>query len=178
MLKELEPRFRIRVDVNRAWSFAESSSFFSYFDEDAFAFIEEPTHEIDKLQSFSHPFALDESLLDISPDTLTSFPKLKALVIKPTILGGKSDCKILSSIAQKKGLGLIFSSACESGLGLIQIATLANDLNNHVEPLGLDTYKFMEEDLLTIPLDFSGPNLVLPSSINLKMNLLQEIAHG
>ncbi len=178
VLKKLAPRFRVRVDVNRAWSFEESNSFFSHFDESTFAFIEEPTHEIDKLKHFSHPFALDESLLDIPLDTLTTFPKLTALVIKPTILGGKSDCTSLLSIAQKNGLEVIFSSACESGLGLIQIATLANDLNATIEPLGLDTYKFIEQDLLITPLDFSTPNLVLPSSISLKTHLLQKIAHG
>lgn len=178
VLKELIPYFRIRVDVNRSWSFDQSLLFFSHFDPQSFEFIEEPTADLEKLTLFTHPFALDESLLELSLDTLATYPQLKALVIKPTLIGGKQRCLHFQQIANTLQIPLIFSSTYESGLGILQICALSLQMNVSHIPLGLDTYRFLSEDLLLEPLNFSRPFLTLPHPSLLKTHLLQKIAHG
>jgi O-succinylbenzoate synthase len=178
VLSLLSSQFSVRVDVNQAWSFGEALSFFSRFAQDAFEFIEEPTSEIDKLSLFTHPFALDESLLQLTKNELSTFSKLKALVLKPTIIGNQKKCARYQTLAQELNLLCVLSSAFESGLGISQICALSHTLGIENIPLGLDTYRLLKEDLLIPPLDFSKPHLTIPKPIEINSTLLKEIAHG
>ncbi|MBS0620417.1 MAG: hypothetical protein JSS61_03050 [Verrucomicrobia bacterium] len=156
LIQTLKEQFRLRVDCNRIFSLNEALDFFSSFAEDAFDFIEEPTHEISHLSAFSHPFALDETLLECSE--IPDYPKLTALILKPTILGGESGCAPWVKRARAKNLRTVFGSAFESGVGILHIARLAEVFQSK-EPLGLDTYRLFKQDLLARPLDFSSPIL-------------------
>ena len=135
-------KFQLRIDVNRAWTFDEAVSFFSQFPESAISCIEEPTHELDQLHRFPFPFALDESLSDISFSQLSLFPHLTTLIIKPTVSGGTYALKILEQLGKK----IIFTGAFESGIGTAQIAMLTHQLQLTDAPLGLDTYRFLKQD--------------------------------
>ncbi len=178
VLNELITQFNVRIDVNLAWSFGESLSFFSRFDPNAFEYIEDPIHELEKLHQFTHPFALDESLKHLNHEGLVSLSKLKALIIKPTLIGGIQECLKFKALAEELNVKLIISSAWESGIGIIQLASLAKALGTTEHPLGLDTYRFLTKDLLCDPLDFSKPELILPSSFAVNMHLLEEVARG
>lgn len=178
VLSLLSPQFQVRVDVNRAWSFDQACAFFSQFDPNAFEFIEEPTYELDKLSKFTHPFALDESLISLSSSDLTTFPMLQALIVKPTLIGNQQECAYYHTLAQKLKLSCVLSSAFESGLGILQICKLSQALGMEHVPLGLDTYRFLKEDLLTTALDFSKPYLKVDEPIALNPTHLKQIAHG
>lgn len=130
----------LRLDCNRAWTLNEALAFASHFKPTDFAYLEEPLRRFEDLVSFSHltrfPIALDES---ISSDW-TQIPTLKALVVKPTLLGA------IPLIPPH--LDLILSSSYESGLGLLHIALLAQE-RNLTHPIGLDTYRALQDDILT-----------------------------
>ncbi len=174
IIRPLIGRFQLRIDVNRAWSVDEAVNFFSRFPEQAIACVEEPTYELDRLSTIPFPFALDESLPEIPFSKIATFPHLTTLIIKPTITGGSYALKIIEQIGKQ----IILTGAFESGIGTAQIAALAHRLNLIENPLGLDTYRFLQEDLLDSPLDFSKGSLELPSQLNLNGKHLIEVAHG
>jgi O-succinylbenzoate synthase len=131
----------IRLDFNQQWPLEKLLKFSSYFSPTDFAYLEEPTKEFSDLLLFSEktrfPIAVDESIPHVP---YWQIPTLKALVIKPTILG---------FIPEKiPGIEQIFSSAFESGIGVTHIAILAAEIN----PLGvhgLDPYTHFCEDVLS-----------------------------
>jgi O-succinylbenzoate synthase len=165
IIEQISRYFRLRIDANRALSFQEALSFFETVPTEKIDYIEEPTYELDQLIHFPFPFALDESLLELKE--LPKSPYLKGLVWKPSVLG----------VSYSKEKSVFFSSACETGIGIVHIASLAAGMSK-IYPLGLDTYRFLSHDVLASPLDFSSGQLHLPRSFNVCTEDLQEIAHG
>ena len=174
IIRPLIGKFQLRIDVNRAWSFDKAAAFFSRFPEHAIACVEEPTHELERLSDITFPFALDESLTEIPFAQMAGFPQLTTLIIKPTITGGSYALKIIEQLGKK----IIFTGAFETGIGTALIANFAHRMNMATNPLGLDTYRFIKEDLLESPIDFSQGTLQLPTQFHLKSDCLTEIAHG
>jgi o-succinylbenzoate synthase len=155
LLKQLASSFSLRVDANRAFSFEEAVDLCA---DIPIEYIEEPTYEIDKLETFPFPYALDETLLERSlPDNCHT------IVYKPSILGPPAE-------ANKR---FVFSSACETGVGIVHIAHLFKD-----RACGLDTYRFLENDILHTPLDFSTGTLLTPEELHVNTSLLTKVAHG
>ncbi len=161
VITALKDRFRLRIDVNSKWDLKQSLNFFSRFPIDAFDYIEEPVSDPKDLVHFTHPIALDE-FFD------ADFATPKALVFKPTLRGGPSSFP-------KTSLPCILSAAFESGVGIYQIASLVPLLGLPELPIGIDTYSYLEEDLLETPLSFSDGKIHLPLAIHPKMELLHEL---
>jgi o-succinylbenzoate synthase len=170
LLKELSHHFSLRVDANRAFSFKEAMTLCMHAEAHLWEYIEEPTYELEKLEHFPYPFALDESLLDLK--ALPQNPQCTALILKPSILGGYEECLSYAAYGKK----LILSSACETGIGILGIAALSSALSLQA-PLGLDTYRFMERDVLTTPLDFSNGELIVPQTLSVNKELLEGVAY-
>lgn len=139
-LKETPKHLELRLDFNRQWPLEKLLAFASHFAPDDFAYLEEPCANFQDLLSFSKltgfPIAVDESIPSIS---YWEIPTLKALIVKPTILG--------SVPTAPPGVELIFSSAYESGIGILHLARLSTQYNPH-RPHGLDPYSHLLEDLL------------------------------
>jgi len=144
LVKEHYRKANLRLDCNRAWSLEEALEFASHFKPDDFAYLEEPVRSFAELVAFSKatqfPIALDESI----HGDWAQIPSLKAIVVKPTIVG------YIPQIPPH--LDLVLSSAYESGLGLLHIANLARS----TLPIGLDTYRAMEDALLINPIECSS----------------------
>ena len=161
VVSALKDKFRLRIDINRKWDLKRALDFFSAFAPDAFDYIEEPVQNPEDLVHFTHPIALDEFFhLD--------FPGAKALVYKPTLRGGPSSFP-------KTALPCIVGGAFESGIGIYQIARLVPLLGLPDLPIGIDTYSYLEEDLLETPLLFSGGKVHLPLTIHPNMDLLHAL---
>jgi len=142
IIHQLKDKFRLRIDVNRAWKTFDSLQFFSQFALDAFDYVEEPFQNPGDLAKFTHPLAVDESFPgDLTLEQLESFPTLKALVYKPTLQGGTLGCLALREWVAKRGISLVLSSSFESYVGHIQIANLAHRLQLS-EPIGIGTYHY------------------------------------
>lgn len=129
----------IRLDFNRKWPLEKLLRFAEHFTPNTFAYFEEPGLTFADTVAFSQttgmPIAVDESIPEVP---YWEIPTLKALIVKPTILG---------QIPQSN-VELIFSSAYESAVGLLHIARLAHQHNPH-QAHGLDPYSQFVSDVVT-----------------------------
>lgn len=141
LIKKVPKHVEIRPDFNQQWPLEKLLQFASHFSPTNFAYLEEPTAKFSDLLLFSQktgfPIAVDESIPYVP---YWEIPTLKALVVKPTILG--------TIPIAPPGVELIFSCCFESGIGVTHIARLAQQMNPN-RPHGLDPYSHLLDDLLT-----------------------------
>lgn len=165
LIDRLKNKFRLRIDVNRAWKTADSIVFFSQYPLDTFDYVEEPFQNPHDLAHFNHPLAVDESFPDdLSLKDLESLPTLKALIYKPTIQGGMLGCIPLCEWAESKRVQIVVSSAFESDIGVAHVASIAHRLSL-TSPAGLGTYHFLKDTISIYPLQFSPSQAAIPSQI-------------
>jgi len=145
----------LRLDANQAWSLADAIRFGNAVRELEIEYIEEPLLDLAELSSFYRecgiPVALDESLLTIDPDYYHWNFAVKAVILKPMFLGGISRILQMLQHADSAGIYPVFSSVYESGLTLSVLVQLAAAFSPPGVAVGLDTYKWLKEDLLQIP---------------------------
>ncbi|HAB98759.1 MAG TPA: o-succinylbenzoate synthase [Parachlamydiales bacterium] len=152
LILQLKDLFRLRIDVNRAWTTKESLDFFSFFDLDAFDYIEEPFQNPQDLMQFTHPLAIDESFpKDLSLRELEKLPHLKALVYNPTLQGGLAYCLEPYLWCKKQKISFVLSSSFESDIGLGHIASMTHRLGLS-SPVGLGTEIYLTNYLRERPL--------------------------
>jgi len=144
----------LRLDANRAWDVDSAVAFARAIDGCRIDYIEEPLanpHLLPDLAAHTRlPIALDESLAEglQDDDAFTDLQWAKAMILKPTILGGIAACEELACEAVEMGLQPVISSSFESGLGLGMLAHLAAALTEEEIPAGLDTYDWLAGDIL------------------------------
>lgn len=128
------------------------------------------------------PYALDESLADLAQSYNWRFKPLSdaleaaftgsargcaAFVIKPALLGMELSLQIARLARTKLGIGAVFSSSFDSGLGLAHTAFLghlADQMSSTTKtyPHGIGTYTMMGADTLTPPFgSYVNPNGIL-----------------
>lgn len=152
-LLAVQPGLRLRLDANRLWTLAQALEFaagLSPAQRSRIEFLEEPCRTPGDSLAFAADsgiaLAWDESLRE--PDfVLTAAAGLRAIVIKPTLLGDLQRCRALIDQAQALGLVAVISSSIESSLGLGQLARLAAWLTPHTRP-GLDTLRMLQAQVL------------------------------
>ena len=92
--EELGDNFSLRLDANRAWGYESAAVFIRGVAEIPFAYVEEPLADPWKVPELVHefgvPVALDESLVGMEPEDLEEHRYARAVVLKPTLLGGIS----------------------------------------------------------------------------------------
>ena len=171
IISQLKDRFRLRIDVNRAWSTEESLHFFSAFALDTFDYVEEPFQNPKDLNRFLHPLAVDESFPhSLSLEELESLPTLKALIYKPTIQGGLAYGFYLHEWATKRGIDFILSSSFETDIGLAHVGSIAKRLSIE-KPVGIGTYHCLKEWICANPLKYSQGIAQIPAEIRPKREL-------
>lgn len=142
----------LRLDANRAWSLAEARAFADGIDGCDIAYIEEPLgnpFELDTLaETTDLPIALDETLVGLPLQGLALFPFAVALVLKPTLLGGFHRTRQIAAAAVEAGWTPVVSASFESGVGLSGLVALAASIGSEAVPVGLDTYRWLAEDVL------------------------------
>ena len=89
---------------------------------------------------------------------LSDLTGVKAVVIKPTLIGSVERCVAIIERAQQLGIKPVLSSSIESSLGLTQIARLAQQYLPNEVP-GLDTIGLYQQQL-----EVSWPGCQLPVS--------------
>lgn len=166
VINQLKDKFRLRIDVNRAWTTPEALNFFAQFPLDAFDYVEEPFQNPKDLTKFLHPLGVDESYpSDLDLEQLELLPTLKAIIYKPTIQGGISGCLALHDFTKRRNLKLVLSSSFESDLGLSLIASMAYRLLLD-SPVGIGTIDYLNETLCDDALQFEGPLAHLSGSVS------------
>ncbi|MFM2481918.1 o-succinylbenzoate synthase [Celerinatantimonas sp. YJH-8] len=135
----LKPQIQLRLDANQRWTRQESLTFCRAIPMSSVEYLEQPCADIGDCQALAvcgYPIALDESLYQAShlPDY---FPGLKALVLKPTLLGERLTP--LLKMAAHYQLGISISSSYETAAGLshlVQLAQATGDRHPGLDTLG------------------------------------------
>ncbi|MFL7011128.1 o-succinylbenzoate synthase [Enterovibrio norvegicus] len=164
MFLEVIPDLLLRLDANRQWTPAKAAQFAKYVHpafRERIAFLEEPCPSPEESLAFAKDsgigLAWDETLRD-EGFVLEACDGLKAIVIKPTLIGGLTKVKALVAQAHNMGLDVVISSSLESSFGLNQLARVAHWLTPSTIP-GLDTI-----DLFQTQLEVPWPNCTLPTT--------------
>lgn len=176
-------RGRLRLDANRAWSLSDAVRFIGGLPRESIEYVEEPLRDPSALPAFARatgaPFAVDETLVEtvlrrpppssnagVARDgpsgpvwaALLSLPGLRAVILKPMLLGGVGRCMAIGQEAQDNGLLPVFSSCFESGVGIGLLAALAGALGPDIA-CGLDPYRWLVEDIVDPPPVLRGGRL-------------------
>ena len=160
------PDLSLRLDANQAWKLAKAQQFAKYVTPSVrqrIAFIEEPCQSPADSLAFAIDtgiaIAWDETLQkairepNFSLDELTG---VKAIVIKPSLIGSAYFCIELIERAQALGIQVVISSSIESSLGLTQLARFSKwQLPDEVP--GLDTIGLFKSQL-----EISWPDCDIP----------------
>lgn len=161
--KELGDDISMRLDANRAWGYGEAAEFIRGVAKIPFAYVEEPLANPGRLPELVHefgvPVALDESLVGMEPEELEDHRFARAVVLKPTLLGGISRTLRMAGRALGLGMTLVVSSAYESGVGTAALVALAAGIGEHPVAAGLDTYRILRKDVLQMPLGLPAPSV-------------------
>jgi len=153
----------LRLDANRAWTFEEAGRFAGATADLRLEYVEEPLSDPAGLPSLSRtcdlPVALDESLVLMQPEALEGHGYARAVVLKPTLLGGILRTLRFARLAARLGMRPVISAAYESGVGTSCLVALAAGVGDKEVPAGLDTYRRLAEDVLSPRLELAGPRV-------------------
>jgi o-succinylbenzoate synthase len=153
----------LRLDANRAWSLEEAERFARGTAGMRFEYVEEPLSDPTLLPTFAGdydvPVALDESLVGMESEALEDHGYARAVVLKPTLLGGISRTLRFADLASRLGMQTVISSAYETGVGTVALVALAAGVGDEEVPAGLDTYRRLAGDVLRPPLDLPAPRV-------------------
>ena len=158
----------LRIDANRAWGYEEAAEFvhaasrFEYIEEP----VADPARMPDLARQFGVPVALDESLVGMEPEELGEHRYARAVILKPTLLGGISRTLRTAVRALHLGMKPVISSAYESGVGTAALVALAAGIGEHPVAAGLDTYRILANDVLQAPLGLPAPSVDVGQTAN------------
>ncbi len=158
---ELGDGTSLRLDANRAWGYGEAAKFvrgaarFEYVEEP----LADPARMPDLVRQSGVPVALDESLVGMESEELVQHRYARAVVLKPTLLGGISSTLRMAERALLLGMTPVVSSTYESGVGTAALVATAASIGDRPVPAGLDTYRMMAGDVLETPLGLPAPGV-------------------
>ena len=177
----LSESINLRLDANRAWTFEEALEFVRATEGVRYEYVEEPLADPTRLSSLVDetgvPVALDESLVGMDPETLGEHCYARAVVLKPTLLGGMRHILRLAERAQDLSITPVVSSAFETGVGTLGLVALAACVGGGEVPAGLDTYRRFAADVLEPRLDLSarvGASEIMEAHRTVDRSLLTE----
>ena len=185
-LKEITGgKVRLRLDANQSWQLAEAISFCKAIGPAAIEYIEEPLKNIADLDCFfketAMPVALDETIVEWSVNGIKDLKSIAAFVLKPTLLGGFDKTAQIVGFAKKNHKKACLSSTFETSVSLEAFAVFAVQIGIENTPHGLDTGKWLAEDLIVNPLSISNGAINISQlpllSTNLRMDLLKDVSN-
>lgn len=144
------PSTKLILDANGGWTREAAQRFCERLPLAQIDYLEEPCAAFDDTIAVAEAtgvaIALDETLS--CREEWYCHPQLKALVIKPTLIGSLSACEALVQRAKASNLRVVISSSFESDLGLGLLSRLASEWAPD-EPPGLDTGHWLTERVTT-----------------------------
>ena len=142
----------LRLDANRSWELEQAVRFGRELGAAAVEYLEEPLRDPSGLEDFFDAtgiaVALDESLPELRPDDLEERRAVGAVVLKPTLLGGVGRAREWIARALELNIRPVVSGCFESGVGTLALAELAWSATGDAVPAGLDTYQWLDADVL------------------------------
>lgn len=153
------PAIAIRLDANQGWSFLQAQGALTALAPFAPEFIEEPSPGGARTLAALRgplPIAADESMrTEADLEQLISHRSVDVVVIKPMFVGGPQVATRLARRAHDAGLGVVISTALESGIGRLAALHVAA-VNPSSLAAGLDAAHLFERDLGTFPSSVDG----------------------
>ena len=161
--EKIGPGALLRLDANRAWTLEKGLAFARQIPQHAVEYLEEPLADPGELPSFTAacalPVALDETVLDLSgAEDLRNHAYARAVVLKPTLLGGLTRTLRLARRAAALGMKTVISGSYEAGVGTLGLVALAAGLAPET-PAGLTPYRRLQADVLTPPLALNSSSI-------------------
>jgi len=142
----------IRLDANRLWGLDEAVDFCHAVGCELIDYIEEPLDDPGGYPAFFEqtemPVALDETLVEKAPGDIDWIDRVRAFVLKPSVLGGLEKTARLIDFAKARGIRPVLSSAFESDVSLRIFALFAARMQLAGVAAGLDTLKWFSTPLL------------------------------
>jgi len=175
--RQVGAAIHLRLDANRAWALPDAIAFGRLVADTGIEYIEEPVRTPEDISTFHEctglAVAVDESLLDQPLTVLRGCHGLKAVVIKPTVLGGLHAAARLAESASALGLTPVFSAVYESGVGIRMLARLAAQHGHNAVAMGLDTYRCLAADVLQPQLSFHDGALDLTDACRAEVHVAE-----
>jgi O-succinylbenzoic acid--CoA ligase len=140
------PQATLRLDANRSWPRETVFDRMRALADLPIEFIEEPCVDAHELAGAPLPIALDESLVD-DPD-LTN---VAAVVLKPSLLGGFTACRLLAVRARALGKRVIVTHGLEGPIGTAACAALALVLHEPDDAAGLGAHSALDAWDMRVP---------------------------
>ena len=151
----------LRLDANRKWTWGEAVAFAEALGDVPIEYVEEPLPAPTDLPSLIDrtglPVALDETTRERSPEEVPADLPVRAVVLKPTLLGGIVTTRRWAKWARHRNAEPVISASYESGVGLRMLVALAASLSE--TPAGLSTYGRLAADVLCPRLPLEGANV-------------------
>jgi o-succinylbenzoate synthase len=155
----VKPSVALRLDANRAWELAVALDFARRAAPAGIEYLEEPLHDPEDLAGFvahsSVPAALDETLLEFSPQAPPPLRGVAALILKTSVLGGYERAMGWARLARREHRAAVVSATFPSAVGMALDAALAAALGPETAH-GLGTSSLLAEDLGRAPLALEG----------------------
>ena len=169
----------LRLDANQSWTLSEAVHFFRHISLSGIDYIEEPLKDPENLPLFYEqtgiPYAFDENVAR----TMDNYPGLKALVLKPNILGGFERTNQRIKQGKDRNLKIVLSDTFNSGLSLSALGYFARHHQLQDTAHGFGTYRFLKKDLLQSRLSMEQGRFDLNSAYRatrkINHSLLKEI---
>jgi O-succinylbenzoate synthase len=153
----------LRLDANRAWSLEAARRFAEAVADVPIDYIEEPLGDPGALPRLasetSLPVALDETIQ--AGAVPGDHPYAAAVILKPTLVGGMQAAQRLAHEAARLGIQPVLSASFESGVGLRALVALAAGLGTKDVPMGLDTFRRLQADVIQPRLPLNGPHVTV-----------------
>jgi O-succinylbenzoate synthase len=158
--RALGPEVSLRLDANRAWSATQALAFGEGVRGCGVEYLEEPLADPEGLPALAAalpvPVALDETVVGLEPESLVEHTYARALVLKPMLLGWGRSLR-LARVADTLGLTPVVSSCFETGVGMRALVALAAAAGTRPAAAGLDTYRWLADDVIAPRLDVARP---------------------
>jgi O-succinylbenzoate synthase len=149
--RKIDKTSTLRLDANCAWKFKEAVYFVNSVKDLAIEYIEEPLINPEKLPDLYKvcdlPIALDESLIEMSPDNFRPEEWINTIILKPSVIGSVQKTLQYISLAKKYGIKVVISDTFHSGIGLSFLIRLASIIDK-TTAMGFDTYRWLNDDIL------------------------------
>jgi o-succinylbenzoate synthase len=155
-------RVALRLDANRAWTFAQARAALAAFAPLGIELLEEPLRvprprDLAALAAgASIPLALDESVSDATAlEEAMSAGGVSALVVKTARVGGPTPAVALARVAARRGLRVVVTDSIESPVGMRAALHVAAALAEPRLAVGLGGASLLAE----VDPDFDAPML-------------------
>lgn len=185
-LIQLNPDIHFRLDANQQWTASQYTEFLTLIENKYIDYIEEPTASLTDNITISEQFkvsiALDESLLDqsllntvllsesrLNEQLIPIHSCIKALIIKPTLIGYPERIDMLLKHAQQQQLSISISASFESPFALNQLHYLAKQWQQQSNlniSLGLDTLDAFQDHIIAASFDSAEFKSILLNQAN------------